>query len=105
MSKKKHGTDNLEILCPDCKALLVVDPATGHVLEHRSAKPVRTIGSFEDAFSAMKSSDESREDRFAASVAAQKKRADELSRSFEHLVRKTAEEDDGTPPPNPLGID
>lgn len=96
--------NTLEVICPDCKAVLVIDLGTGGVLEHKSAPKGKSFGSIEDALSAMKSADQNREDRFRASVEAEKKRAEFLSKQFEHLV-KQAEEDPGPPPKNPLDLE
>jgi hypothetical protein len=96
--------NSIEIICPDCKSVLVVDLATGGVLEHKPEPKGKSFGSLEEALSSMKSADSARDDRFRASVEAEKKRAEVLSAQFEHLVKK-AEEEGGPPPKNPLDLD
>ena len=97
--------NSLEILCPECKSVILIDLATGGILEHKAPPKPKTFGSFDDALSALKSADASRDERFRASVDAEKRRAETLSKQFEHLIKKAEEEDDGTPPPNPLDLD
>jgi len=97
--------NSLEILCPECKSMILVDLATGGVLEHKAPPKPKTFGSFDDALSALKSADQSREDRFRASVDAEKKRAETLSKQFDHLLKKAEEEDDGSRPKNPMDLD
>ncbi len=96
--------NTLEILCPECKSVIVIDRSTGGVLEHKAPPKPKTFESFDDALSALKSADALREGRFRASVDAEKKRAETLSKQFEHLLKK-AEEDDSGPPKNPLDFD
>lgn len=95
--------NTIDVICPDCKAVLVVDPSTGGVLEHKPAPKGKSFSSIEDALSHLKSTDAAREDRFRASVEAEKKRAEHLSRQFEHLVKKA--EEDPEPPKNPLDFE
>lgn len=95
----------LEVLCPDCGCVLFVDPGTGAVLEHRARPKPKTFGSFEDAFSALKKSDDAREDRFRASVESEKQRNERLAKQFDHLLDKAKEEDDGKKPPSPFDAD
>ena len=95
----------LEVLCPDCGCVLFVDPGTGAVLEHKSKPKPKTFGSFEDAFGALRKSDEAREDRFRASVESEKQRGERMKQQFEHLLGKVKEEDDGKKPPSPFDAD
>jgi hypothetical protein len=98
------AAEPLEVVCPECRSLILVDPATGGVLEHKAPPKPKTFESFEDAVKAMKSADASSEDRFRASVDAEKKRAEILAKAFDDLVKK-AEEEGPTPPPNPFDHD
>ena len=93
--------DRVEVTCPCCDTMLVVDVATGEVLsETRPKKPSK---SFEDAFGDVRSGSKRREDAFAKAFDRTKHQEDILEKKFQEARKKT--DDKPTRPPNPLDLD
>jgi hypothetical protein len=64
-----------DITCPDCGAILRVDPETRGIISHTPAPRKRTFEDFEAAAKAMREQDERKEDIFRQSVEAEKNKA------------------------------
>ena len=77
-----------EVSCPDCGAIIKVDPATRAVIAHTPAPRKKTFEDFGDAARALKAADERRDSLFAQSVEAQKNKDDVLAKKFAEAVRK-----------------
>ncbi len=80
-----------EVSCPDCGALLKIDPVTRAVIAHTAAPRKKTFEDFGEAKAALKEADARRESVFAQSVAAQKNSADVLAKKFEEAFKKAKE--------------
>ena len=80
-----------EVMCPDCGAMLKVDPETRAVIAHTSATRKRTFEDFADAARAMKDADARRDSVFAQSVEAQKNNQDVLAKKFAEAMKKAKE--------------
>ena len=93
--------DRVEVTCPCCDTMLVVDAATGEVLSE--TRPKRPSKSFEDAFGEVRSGSKRREDAFAKAFDRTKHQEDLLEKKFEEARKKT--DDEPTRPPNPLDLD
>jgi hypothetical protein len=83
--------ETFEVMCPDCGAMLTVDPVTRAILAHKSAPKKKTFEDFGEAARALKEADQRRDSIFAQSVAAQKNVGDVLSKKFAEAVKKAKE--------------
>lgn len=81
----------LEVVCPCCQAVLVVDLNLGRVVSHaepeRGAKP-----ELSDAHRLLAEEAARREAIFQQSVTAERTRGDALSRRFEEALKRAKEE-------------
>ena len=94
----------IEVSCPCCRAVLVVDTNLRQVISHK--EPEREDKPDLDA--AQKILDEEkarREAIFAQSVESQKTRGDALARRFEEALRQAREEPVGPPPKRDFELD
>jgi hypothetical protein len=81
----------LEVLCPSCKATLVIDLNLGRVIEHR--EPEREDKPDLDAAQRILAEEKARREAiFQQSVEAEKARPDALSRRFEEALKQAREE-------------
>jgi hypothetical protein len=80
-----------EVMCPDCGAMIKVDPVTRQVISHTSAQRKKTFEDFGAAAKALKESDARRESIFAQSIEAQKNKDDLMAKKFAEAVKKAKE--------------
>jgi len=80
---------DFELFCPCCQARLKIDPELKAVIGHEAPKVARKFESVDDAMGALKTHDQEREKKFAASVEAEKSKRDVLNRKFDELFEKT----------------
>src|SRR5512139_3724093 len=81
----------LEVLCPSCKATLVIDINLGRVIEHR--EPEREDKPDLDAAQRILAVEKARREAiFQQSVEAEKTRGDALSKRFEEALKQAREE-------------
>ena len=80
-----------EVMCPDCGAMLKVDPVTRAIVAHKSAPKKKMFEDFGEAARALRESDERRDSIFAQSVEAQKNKDDVLAKKFAEAVKKAKE--------------
>jgi hypothetical protein len=81
----------LEVLCPSCKATLVIDVNLGRVIEHR--EPEREDKPDLDAAQRILAEEKARREAiFQQSVEAEKTRGDALSKRFEEALKQAREE-------------
>jgi hypothetical protein len=100
---------SLEVKCPGCTSILIVDPKTGKVLEHR--KPLlnenqSTGDRFADARKRVESASERIEKQVEEAKRAQKDKLSKLESLFQE--RKKEIEQSGEPiekPESPFGMD
>ena len=85
------GDAPFEVMCPDCGAMLKVDPVTRAVLAHTPAPRKKTFEDFDQATQALREQDARRESIFAQSVAAQKNAEDVLAKKFAEAMKKAKE--------------
>jgi hypothetical protein len=96
MAAKRNNT--FDLTCPDCGALLKVDPDTQAILSHTPAPRKRTFEDFETAARAMREQDERKENIFRQSVEAEKNKQALFDKKFEEALRKAKETpDEGKP--------
>ena len=80
-----------EVTCPDCGAVLKIDPVSRQIIAHTSAPRKKTFEDLGAAARALKESDARRESLFAQSVEAQKNKDDVLAKKFAEAVKKAKE--------------
>src|ERR1700761_4694463 len=80
-----------EVTCPDCGAMLKIDPVTRSVISHTSAPRKKTFEDLGAAARALKESDARRESIFAQSVQAEKNKDDLMAKKFAEAVKKAKE--------------
>jgi len=80
-----------EVSCPDCGAMLTIDPVTRTVLAHTPAPRKKMFEDFGEAAKALKEADQRRESLFRQSVDAQKNKDDVLAKKFAEAVKKAKE--------------
>lgn len=95
--------DSLEITCPCCEAMLVVDRTSGEILLHQ-AKQRSSKRSFEEMVSEIDAQRADRERLFEKVMASQKNRKEVLDARFREVLQR-ADKDDDTPRPSPLDLD
>lgn len=80
-----------EVMCPDCGAMLKVDPVSRAVIAHTAAPRKKTFEDFGEAARALREQDARRDSIFAQSVEAQKNRDDVMEKKFAEAVKKAKE--------------
>lgn len=80
-----------EVMCPDCGAMLKIDPVTRAIIAHTSAPRKKMFEDFGEAAKALREADARRESLFAQSVDAQKNKDDVLAKKFAEAVKKAKE--------------
>ena len=80
-----------EVSCPDCGAMLKIDPVTRAIIAHTPAPRKRMFEDFSDAAKAARDAEARRDSIFAQSVDAQKNRDDLMAKKFAEAVKKAKE--------------
>jgi hypothetical protein len=94
----------IEVACPCCGALLVVDTNLGRVVSHK--EPERGDKPDLDAAQRILAEEKARREAvFQQSVEDQKTRGDALSKRFEEALRQASEEPVGPPPKREFDLD
>jgi uncharacterized Zn finger protein (UPF0148 family) len=88
------NTDNFDVTCPCCGAVLKVDSETEAVISHTAPVKPKTFADIEAAARAMKEQDSRRDSIFRQSVEAQKHASDLLEKKFQEAVKKAKESPD-----------
>lgn len=94
-----------EVSCPDCGAVLRIDPVTQTVISHTPAPRKRTFDDLTAAAQGMREQDARRDSLFAQSVEQQKNRDQILSKKFEEAFRKAKESPDTGKPLRDFDLD
>jgi len=94
--------NNIEINCPECKSLIVIDRITGQILLH---KPVETTAkhSFDSLMSQMSASKSEVSKKFQKELESQKDRSRILEEKFKEAMQRADKSD--KPMRNPLDMD
>jgi hypothetical protein len=94
----------LDVECPCCGALLVIDTNLGRVVSHQ--EPQREDMPDLDAAQRILAEDKARREAvFQQSVEAEKTRGDALSKRFEEALRQARHEPVGPPPKRDFDLD
>jgi hypothetical protein len=80
-----------EISCPDCGAMIKVDPVTHAVIAHTPAPRKKMFEDFGEAAKALREADARRDSIFQQSVDAQKNKDDVMAKKFAEAVKKAKE--------------
>lgn len=94
---------SLEITCPCCEAIIVVDRTSGEVLLHK-AREKKLSRSLEEMVSEIDRQKVDREKMFEKGMENQKNRHDLLEKRFREAMRRV-DEDDDAPRLNLLDLD
>ena len=94
----------IEIECPGCGAVLVVDTNLGRVVAHKE-KEREDKPDLDAAQRILAEGKARREAAFMQSVEAEKTRGDALSKRFEEALRQAREEPAGPPPKREFDLD
>ena len=94
-----------EVSCPDCGAMLKVDPVTRTIIAHTSAPRKKTFEDFGEAAKALRESDQRRDSLFQQSVDAQKNRDEVMAKKFAEAVKKAKETPDTGKPLREFDLD
>ena len=94
-----------EVSCPECGAMITVDPVTRAVLGHTAAPRKKTFEDLGAAAKALRESDERRDSLFRQSVDAQRNRDDVLGKKFAEAVKKAKETPDTGKPLREFDLD
>jgi hypothetical protein len=94
-----------EVTCPDCGAMLKVDPVTRAIIAHTPAPRKRMFEDFTDVAKALREADARRESLFAQSVDAQKNKDDLMAKRFAEAVKKAKETPDTGKPLRDFDLD
>src|SRR5678815_1593176 len=92
----------LEIHCPCCGALVVVDPETRAIL--RFEAPRKPLASFEEMLKEVGESKKKTESKLQRAMEEQARRDEILEKKFREAMKK-AESSDEKPPPKPFDLD
>jgi hypothetical protein len=94
----------LEVACPCCGALLLIDTNLGRVISHQ--EPAREDMPDLDAAQRILAEGKARREAvFLQSVEAEKTRGDSLSKRFEEALRQAHQEPVGPPPKRDFDLD
>ncbi|GIX46506.1 MAG: hypothetical protein KatS3mg131_0717 [Candidatus Tectimicrobiota bacterium] len=89
--------DTAKLVCPCCKATLVVDRATLAVLYVNEQRD-KGSGSFDQALQALKEKEKQLGSRFQQAMAEEKQRRALLDKKFKELQKQAAAKPDERPP-------
>lgn len=103
--KKSKNEIGFEVACPDCGAMLRIDPVTQTVIAHTPAPRKRTFENFETAAEAMRQQDDRRESLFRQAVDAEKNKEDVMAKKFAEALRKAKESPDTGRPFRDMDLD
>ena len=107
MSHKPKSTlhSTIEVACPDCGAVLKIDPETRAVIAHTPAPRKRTFEDFDQATQALREAEERKESLFRQSLEAEKNREDVFNKRFAEALKKAQETPDTGKPLREFDLD
>ena len=94
-----------EVTCPDCGAMMTIDPVTRAIIAHTPAPRKKMFEDFGDAAKALREADQRRDSLFRQSVDAQKNKDDVLAKKFAEAVKKAKETPDTGKPLREFDLD
>lgn len=94
-----------EIACPDCGAMMKIDPVTRTVIAHTPAPRKKTFEDFAAATQALREQEERKESLFRQAVDAEKNKEDVMAKRFAEALRKAKESPDTGKPLRDFDLD
>ncbi|HEX4019887.1 MAG TPA: hypothetical protein VHX63_01980 [Acidobacteriaceae bacterium] len=101
----RKDADIFEVSCPDCGAMLKIDPATRAVIAHTPAPRKKTFEDFDAAKRALREQEERKESLFRQAVDAEKNKEDVMAKKFAEALRKAKETPDTGKPLRDFDLD
>lgn len=101
----RKDADIFEVSCPDCGAMLKIDPVTRAVIGHTPAPRKKTFEDFSAATRAMQEQEERKESLFRQAVDAEKNKEDVMAKKFAEALRKAKETPDTGKPLRDFDLD
>jgi hypothetical protein len=101
----KQPPSVFEVACPDCGAMLTIDPGTRSVIAHKPAPRRRTFEDFEGAARAMREQEERKESLFRQSLESERNRKDILDRRFAEAVKRAKDDPSSGKPLREFDLD
>ena len=92
---------NIEVNCPSCESLLVIDRVTGEILFHKAPEK-KITGSLESMVSNLETQKSEAAKRFDKQIESQKDRARILEEKFQEALKRA---DKDKPYINPMDMD
>lgn len=90
-------TESFAVICPCCKAELVIDPVTRSVLHHRPVAAAPPISDLATEVKRLRAAGAEREQAFQRSLDAEKTRGERSNRKFEELLRQAKQSPNSKP--------
>lgn len=103
MAADRKPRGPIDVHCPCCGALLVVDPDTRTILRHEPP-PKAAAASFDEMLKEVKLAKQRRDSKLQRAMEEQDKREEILEKKFREAMKK-ADSDDEPPPPRPIDLD
>ena len=98
--------DTFTVSCPDCGSEMLIDAATGKILNHRSAaKEKSPKADFDSLMAGLESSKSRAENIFRQELSALEDRDRLMEEKFKRALERAEDEDDGQPPVRPWDLD
>ena len=95
-------SENIEINCPCCGAIVVIDPETRAILRFEELK--KPTASFGELLKEVGESKKKSASKLKRALEEQRQRGEILDKKFKEAMRK-AEETEEPPPRNPMDLD
>ena len=101
----KQQSSPFDVTCPDCGAVLKIDPETRQLISHTPAPRKRTFDSLSQASQHLREQDERKESLFRQAVDAEKNKDDIMAKKFAEAMRKAKEAPDTGKPLRDFDLD
>ena len=95
----------ITVHCPDCGSELTIDADSGQVLDHRPAPARARSVDLERSQELLQRQERERDQRFRASVEAEKQRESVLAKKFEHSMKRVRDNPGDPRPLRDLDLD
>jgi acyl-CoA reductase-like NAD-dependent aldehyde dehydrogenase len=103
--KEMPEAEPFAVACPDCGAMLKIDPATRAVIAHTPAPRKKTFEDFDAATRALREQEARKESLFRQAVDAEKNKEDVLAIKFAEALKKAKETPDVGKPLRDFDLD
>jgi uncharacterized Zn finger protein (UPF0148 family) len=98
--------DFLQITCPDCKTVLIVERRSGKIVEVRRPILEESTGDrFEDAIKKVRERPSAAEKKFRKALENEKSKKAKLDQLFKEKLKQVEESGKEVRPPNPFDFD